>query len=55
MLIRIVFRQILMAQTQTVTVPDSSVMANPQQNAATQNMGTIYPVPAPNINVSALP
>jgi hypothetical protein len=55
MLIRIVFRQILMAQTQTVTVPDSSVMANPQQNAATQNMGTTYPVPAPNINVSALP
>lgn len=55
MLIRIAFRQILMAQTQTVSVPDSSVMANPEQNAATQNMGTTYPVPAPNINVAALP
>lgn len=55
MLIRITFRQILMATTQTVTVPDSSVMANPEQNGATQNMGTTYPVPAPNINVTALP
>lgn len=55
MLIRMTFRQVLMAKTQTVQVPDSSVMANPEQNAATQNMGTTYPVPAPNINVSALP
>lgn len=55
MLIRISFKQILMAQTSTVTVPDSSVMANPEQNGATQNMGTTYPVPAPNINVAALP
>lgn len=55
MLVRITFRQILMAVTQTVSVPDSSVMANPEQNGATQNMGTTYPVPAPNINVSALP
>ena len=55
LIIRITCRQILMAVTQTVTVPDSSVMANPEQNGATQNMGTTYPVPAPNINVSALP
>jgi hypothetical protein len=54
-IIRITCRQILMAQTQTVTVPDSSVMANPEQNGSTTNMGTTYPVPAPNINVSALP
>lgn len=55
LILRMTLRQILMAATQTVTVPDSSVMANPEQNGATQNMGTTYPVPAPNINVSALP
>lgn len=54
-IVRITCKQILMAQTQTVTVPDASVMANPEQNGATQNMGTTYPVPAPNINVTALP
>lgn len=54
MLIRIMFRQILMAQTQTVTVPDSSVMANPEQNGAVQNMGTKSLAPAPNINTSTL-
>jgi hypothetical protein len=55
LIIRIGCRQILMAQTQTVTVPDSSNMANPEQNGATTEMGTAYAVPAPNINVSALP
>lgn len=55
LILRMTLKQILMAQTQTVTVPDSSVMANPEQNGATQNMGTTYPVPTPNINVSALP
>lgn len=55
MLIRITFRQILMAQTQTVTVPDSSVMANPAQNGATVNKGVQYPLPSPNINTAALP
>lgn len=55
MIVRITFRQILMAQTKTVTIPDSSVMANPEKNAATETGATSYPVPAPNINVSALP
>lgn len=55
LVIRIGCRQILMAQTQTVTVPDSSVMANPQQNGATVNNGVKYPLPSPNINTSALP
>lgn len=55
MLIRITFRQMLMAQTQTVTVPNSANMANPENNGAVENMGTTYPVPSPNINVSALP
>ena len=55
MIVRIGCKQILMAQTQTVTVPDSSVMADPSKNAAVSDMGTTYPVPTPNINVSALP
>jgi hypothetical protein len=55
LILRMTCRQILMAQTQTVTVPDSSVMANPAQNGATQSMGVKYPLPSPNINVPALP
>ncbi|MBB3004357.1 hypothetical protein FHX57_006739 [Paraburkholderia tropica] len=55
MIIRIGCRQILMAQTQTVTVPGSSNMANPEQNASTTNYGVKYPLPSSNINVSALP
>jgi hypothetical protein len=55
LIVRIGCKQILMAQTQTVTVPDSSVMADPGKNAAVSDMGTTYPVPTPNINVSALP
>lgn len=54
MLIRIVMRQILMAQTQTITVPDSSKMADPGSTASPEDVGTTYPVPAPNINVTAL-
>jgi hypothetical protein len=54
-IIRIGCRQILMAQTQTVTVPDSSNMANPEKNGATTNYGVKYPLPSPNINISALP
>ncbi|WCM21356.1 hypothetical protein NDK50_07885 [Paraburkholderia bryophila] len=53
--IRISFRQILMAQTQTVTVPDSSVMDNPQQNGATVNNGTQSLLPSPTYNANALP
>ncbi|WP_250538160.1 MULTISPECIES: hypothetical protein [unclassified Caballeronia] len=55
MLIRIVMRQILMAQTQTVTVPDSSNMSNPASTASPEDAGVTSPVPAPNINVTALP
>lgn len=55
MIIRIGCRQILMAQTQTVTVPDSANMKNPEQNGATVNNGVKYPLPSPNINTSALP
>jgi hypothetical protein len=55
LIIRIGCRQILMAQTKTVTVPDSSNMKNPQQNGATVNKGTVYPLPSPTYNVSAAP
>ncbi|WP_144156559.1 phage baseplate protein [Paraburkholderia sp. BCC1885] len=54
-LIRVSFRQILMAVTQTVTVPDSSVMANPEQNGSTVNMGTQSLLPSPTYNVNAAP
>lgn len=55
LIIRIGCRQILMAQTQTVTVPDSANMKNPEQNGATVNGGVKYPLPSPNINTTALP
>jgi hypothetical protein len=53
-IVRIVCRQILMAQTQTVTVPDSSNMSNPASTASPEDAGVTSPVPAPNINVTAL-
>jgi len=53
LIIRIGCRQILMALTQTVTVPPSSVMANPAQNGATQNYGVKYALPSPNINTAS--
>lgn len=54
-IIRIGCRQILMAQTQTVTVPDSSNMSNPAQNGSTVNMGTVQALPSPTYNVTAAP
>lgn len=55
MLIRIVMRQILMVQTQTVTVPDSSNMTDRASTASPEDLGTLQPAPYPNINVTALP
>jgi hypothetical protein len=55
LVIRIGCRQLLLAQTQTVTVPDSSNMKNPEQNGATVNYGVKYPIPSPNINTNSLP
>lgn len=49
-IVRITCREILMAVTQTVTVPDSSVMANPAQNGATVNKGVQYPLPSATYN-----
>ncbi|MBN3848620.1 hypothetical protein G3N58_17585 [Paraburkholderia sp. Ac-20342] len=55
LIVRVTFRQILMAQTQTVTVPDSSNMTSPEKNAASTNYGVKFPLPTPNINVPSLP
>lgn len=55
LIIRIGCRQILMVQTQTVTVPDSANMKNPEQNGATMNMGTQSLLPSPTYNVNAAP
>lgn len=51
--IRIGCRQILMAQTQTVTVSDSSNMANPENNGSTVNYGVKYPLPSATYNANA--
>lgn len=55
LILRVGMKQILMAQTQTVTVPDSSNMANPAKNAASTNYGVKFPLPTPSINVPSLP
>ncbi|MGI4812799.1 MAG: phage baseplate protein [Janthinobacterium lividum] len=55
LILRITCRQILMATTQTVTVPDSSVMANPSQNSAIVNKGVQSALPSPTYNVNAAP
>ena len=55
MQVRITCREVIITQTASVTVPDSSVMANPEQNAATTSRGTVSPTAATGINISALP
>ena len=53
LLLRVDCQQILIAQTQVVTIPDSSVMANPQKTGATQNTGTQQLAPGTNFNAGA--
>lgn len=48
-------RQILMAVTQTVTLPAANVQADPSATAGTVKMGTVNLQPAPHINWSAVP
>ncbi|WP_024904459.1 phage baseplate protein [Robbsia andropogonis] len=56
MLIRVGCREILMAQTQTVSVgSDASVMSSPEKTQAVQDSGVVTPVPTTTINVTALP
>jgi Dit-like tail protein len=46
-------REVILVDTQVVSVPNASVMANPQSNAAPLNNGTQQVQPAPNFNDSA--
>lgn len=55
LILRMTCRQILMAQTQTVTMPNSSAMSNPAQNGSTVNMGMQSLLPSPTYNVNAAP
>lgn len=55
LILRVTMKQILMAKTQTVTVPDSSNMANPAKNAASTAMGIKSPVAAITANLPAMP
>jgi hypothetical protein len=48
-------RQVILVTTQTVSVPDASVMNDPSSNGATQNTGSNYTAPASNLNADALP
>lgn len=49
------FRQVILTTTQTVTVPDTSVMKTPQATAANQNTGAKSLVPGTNYNATATP
>lgn len=55
LIMRIDMKQLLIVTTQVVTVPDSSVMANPEKTGATQNTGTqqLAPGTAYNSQVGA--
>lgn len=55
LILRMTLRQIILADTTTVTVPDASKMASPQQNGATINRGTISARLANSLNINALP
>lgn len=55
LILRMGLRQIILADTTTVTVPDASKMASPQQNGATINRGTISARLANSLNINALP
>ncbi|WP_343724942.1 phage baseplate protein [Herbaspirillum huttiense] len=55
LILRMTLRQIIQADTQTVTVPDASKMASPESNGATINRGTISARQANSLNINALP
>lgn len=46
-------REVILVQTQTVSVPNSANMKNPQATAAVQNMGSKNLAPANNFNADA--
>lgn len=49
------FKQVILTTTQTVTVPDTSVMKNPSATAATQNTGAKQLTPGSDYNATATP
>lgn len=55
LILRMTLRQIILVDTQTVTVPNASNMASPEKNGATINRGTISARLANKLNVGALP
>jgi len=50
LILRMRCEELILADLQTVTVPDASVQKNPSQNAAVINQGTKQLAPAPNFN-----
>lgn len=48
-------REVILVATQTISVPNASVMQNPSINGATQSLGFNQLVPANNYNSSASP
>jgi hypothetical protein len=44
-------REIIIANTQVVTVPPASAQTSPEVTNGTQNLGQLNPQPAPNFNV----
>lgn len=55
LLLTMEFKQVIITTTQTVTVPDTSVMKTPQATAANQNTGAKSLVPGSGYNATATP
>ena len=54
LMVQVGLKQIIIVETQTVTVPPREVQAQPQSTAETTNAGTKQLAPAKNVNDSAL-
>lgn len=52
---RVECKEVIIAQTQVVSVPPNSVQAAPQDTGAVQNRGTVQPQAATNVNTNAVP
>lgn len=54
LMVQVSLHQVIIVETQTVTVPPREVQANPESTAETTNAGTKQVAPAKNANSSAL-
>lgn len=54
LILRITCRELLLATTQILTMPDQSTLADPSANAATVNQGTKLLTAAPNFNPTGI-